>query len=174
MKPSYHRLGEMERREENAPVPPELAISARLNFRGENHGENRKTKLFTLLLWAALLAILFHPQGGGTVRGVVILPAESEPTDTAEQSETAKELAGGYPIGSGRPPRFRGRKELPGPGGNPALQESPGKFVQKITKWRFTPGKSRVIIELHGVRKGEFRISVLERLPSHGRRIYRR
>ena len=53
----------------------------------------------------------------------------------------------------GRPRGFRGGERSGRRTESIALQESLGKFVQKITKRRFTPGKSRAIIEPHGVRR---------------------
>ncbi len=53
-------------------------------------------------------------------------------------------------------------------------QESLGKFVQKITKRRFTPGNSRVIIKLHGVRKERVSAPCLGEIAVPGRQIYRR
>ena len=55
-------------------------------------------------------------------------------------------------------------------GGNFARQEYAGKFVQKITKRRFTPANRRVIIKPHGVWKESVPPPVLERLPSPDRK----
>lgn len=98
----------------------------------------------------------------------------ASPTDTAEQSEAARGFAGGCPIGGGRLSWFCGRGESRGLGGNPALQESLGKFVQKITRRRFTPGNSRVIMEPHGVRRECAPVPCLGEIAVPGRQIYRR